>query len=739
MKSTRRAFLRETGSTAVGLAIAVHIPGLLKAGDEAAVFEPNAYIRIASNNTITLWVTRSEMGQGVRTNLPAVLAEELEVDLAQVKLEQAMPGIRFKGIRLRTSGSGSSAGTYMALRKAGATAREMLISAAASSWGVDSATCRAENGVVIQTASGKRRTYGELVALAARQPVPANPHLKDAKDFRIVGKPLKRADGPAIVRGRAIYGLDARPAAALTAVIARCPYLGGRLASFDAKKALAISGVRHVLPVKSGIAGGLAVVADNTWTAMKGRDALSIQWDRGPNANFDSDHFMGSLRNSIDQEGFPVRRDGDAEKALNSAKSRLQADYEYPFQAHAPLETMNCIADVRANSCEVWVPTQTPDSAQENISKALGLSPDAITIHTTLSGGGFGRRLIVDYVDETVEISKAIGKPVQVLWTRTDDMRHGFFHPGSVERLTAGIGDGRVLAWLHKSVGPDLSVIHFPSEEDKEDPQFYAKNELPWGAFDNPYNVPAMKADFVPVNGPVPTGPWRAVFYPSRVFARESFVDEIAHALSKDPLQLRIELLQPGDVLKLGEQEIERGRMIRVLEAIREKSGWAKALPPNSNRLAGRGLAINIYAGDSYMAQVAEVSVARDLSDLHIERVFCVFDCGLAINPIGLEGQAESGITWGLSATLHGKIDFRNGSAVQGTYSDFRVMRMNEMPELEIHILPSDRAPTGFGEHPVVPVAPAVANAVFAATGRRVRRLPITTAEIAAAHKSETV
>lgn len=731
MSMNRRVFFRDAVRASAGLAIAFRMPTLGRMEDTPGIFEPNAYIRIGPDNTITLWVTRSEMGQGVRTNLPAALAEELEVDLAKVRVEQAIPGTRFKGIRLRTSGSGSSSGTFWALRKAGASAREMLISAAAEEWSVDRATCRAENAEVIDDASGRKRTYGELAARAARQAVPKDPPLKKPSEFKLIGKPLKRLDGPAIVHGQAIYGFDARPPGALVAMMERCPHLGGKLISFDGTKALAIPGVRHVVPVKNGIYGGVAVVAENTWAAMKGREALQIKWDAGANANFDSDEFIRSMAASLDQPGFPIRRVGDTEKDRVEASKRMEAVYEFPFQAHAPLETMNCTADVGSDRCEVWVPTQTPDTALENVTKFLGFSPDVVKIHTTLVGGGFGRRLIVDYVDEAVELSKSIRKPVQLVWSRTDDMRSGFYHPASIERISATIANGSIASWVHKSVGQDLTVIHFPSAEDKKDLQFYAKNELPWGAFDNPYNLPVMKVDFVPVESPVPTGPWRSVFYPSRAFARESFMDEIARSLGKDPLELRIELLAPGDVLKLGNQEIDRKRMIRVLEATREKSAWMKPIAPQTGRFVGRGLAMNIYQGETYMTQVAEVSVANDLSDLRVDRMVCVFDCGFPINPAGLEGQAESGITWGLSATLHGKMDFRNGRAVQGNYNDFAVMRMGEMPALEIHILPSSEAPGGFGEHSVVPVAPAVANAIFAATGRRMRQLPIAPHDLA--------
>jgi isoquinoline 1-oxidoreductase beta subunit len=731
MSLSRRTFLRTGAYAGAGLAIGIRMPTATGQGRRS--FEPNAYIRIAPDNVVTLWVTRSEMGQGVRTNLPAALAEELEVDLAQVRLEQAMPGARFKGIRLRTSGSGSSSGTFMALRRAGATAREMLVAAAAAQWGVEHGSCRAERGAVVHTASGRHLTYGDLAERAARQPVPTNPPLKNAKDFRLIGKGVKRVDGPAIVRGRAVYGLDARQPGMLVAVLERCPTLGGHLQNYDGRKALAVAGVRHVVPIKSGICGGVAVVADNTWAAMKGRDALSVTWAPGPAADFDSDQFIASMHASWSAEGYPIRREGDAAAALARSPRALEAVYTYPFEAHAPLETMNCAVDVRPGSCEMWIPTQTPETAFDNAIRTLGLPPDKVSIHTTLMGGGFGRRLFVDYADEAVELSRAIGRPVQVVWTRTDDMRFGFFHPPSLERLRAGLtADGTINAWLHQSTGPDLSMFGLPTAEDMQDKARYAKDESPWGAFDTFYNFPSLKVDYVPVACPVPTGSWRSVEYPSRVFGRESFLDEVAHAAGRDPLDLRLELLRPGNVLVLGSQHIDRARMIRVLELTRERVDWSKPPAARGDRLVGRGLATNIYSADSYMAQVAEVSVARDLSDLRVERIVCVFDCGFPINRDGLEGQVESAITWGLSATLHGKIDFRRGRAVQGTYGDFRVLRMNEMPEIETHIVPSEAEPGGFGEHAVPPVAPAVANALFAATGRRLRQLPIEPAHLLA-------
>jgi isoquinoline 1-oxidoreductase beta subunit len=423
---------------------------------------------------------------------------------------------------------------------------------------------------------------------------------------------------------------------------------------------------------------------------------------------------------------YPVRRAASTDEALGAAEKRLEAVYEYPFQAHAPVEPMNCIADVRSGSCEVWAPSQTPETAHGHIVKRLGLPADAVKIHTTLVGGGFGRRLFVDYVDEAVELSRAIGKPVQILWTRDDDMRNGFFHPASVERFTAAIGPHGIAAWAHKSAGTDLTMFGLPSAEERADPQHYAKDESPWGAYDTPYNFASMKIDFVPLACPVPTGSWRAVEYPARVFGRESFLDEVAVAIRRDPLELRIELLAPGDVIALGDQRVDRGRMIRVLETIREKANWGKPLhiPEAEGRAVGRGLAINIYHGGSYLAQVAEVSIAPGGNGFRVHRIVCVVDCGIAINPAGIEGQVDSAITWGLSATLHGKIDFKNARAQQSGFHDFRVARMNEMPHVETHIIPSEARPGGFGEHAVPPVAPAIGNAIFAATGKRLRKVP---------------
>jgi isoquinoline 1-oxidoreductase beta subunit len=537
------------------------------------------------------------------------------------------------------------------------------------------------------------------------------------------------------VSGHAVFGLDVRVPGMLYAVVARCPYLGGKVASFDAAKALAVPGVRHVVPITSGIHPGVAVAADSTWAAMQGREALRVEWDRGPNTAFDSDHFLKQMEDALGQpdDGYFVRGDGDAPNAIKSAAKTLSAVYAFPFQAHAPLETMNCVADVRADSCEIWVPTQAPEVALSSTAKLLGLPEESIKIHITLLGGGFGRRLFADYVPEAVELSRAIAKPVQVVWTRDDDMRYGFFHPSDIERIAGGLDtEGRPVAWIQRSIGSNLSMFGPPSEKDRANPKMYFNEGSPWGSFDNPYNLPHLKADFIPLNSPVPTGPWRAVEYPPTVFARESFLDEMAHLAGKDPLEFRLHLLQPGDVLTVGSSKIDRSRLIRVLQLAADKAGWTRPLTGSNDRLHGRGIACNVYDQDCYIAQVAEVSIGKQSQDIRVHRIVCAVDCGLVVNPAGLEGQAESGILWGLSATLHGKIDFKSGQAVQENFGDFEVIRMNESPAIETYIVPSEVAPGGFGETAVPPVAPAVANAIFAATGKRVRRLPITSEKLKA-------
>ncbi|HET7618553.1 MAG TPA: molybdopterin cofactor-binding domain-containing protein, partial [Vicinamibacterales bacterium] len=546
MTITRRGFIRTT-SLAAGLTLSFRLPGAL--ADEHDGFRPNAFLHIGEDEAITVFAVRLEMGQGVRTLLPMMIAEELDVDWGSIRVEQATPGGPFKEIQLHTSGSSSSSETFMDLRRAGAAAREMLIQAAAGNWGVEPGSCRTERGAVIHPATGRRRTYGQLAAAAARQSVPKEPALKPRTAFRMLGTPMKRIDGPAIVTGRAPYGLDVRVPGMLYASIERAPTLGATMRRFDAEAALKLPGVRYVVPVTRGILQGVAVVADDTWSAMRARRALHIEWEPGPAADFDSDRYLASLPAALERASFAVRHEGDADAALAGATRRVDATYVFPFQAHAPIESMNCTADVRQASAEFWVPTQTDVRTLDQAAKVTGLPRDAITVHCALMGGGFGRRLFADYVAEAAEISQRLGRPVQVCWTREDDMRRGYFQPATAQRFTGGLdAAGRLVALVHRTSASDLTIydIHGGRNIWTDPPKppraadAYAQDQSPWGAYDNPYAIAHLRVDCADVTSPVPTGPWRAVEYPSTVFGRESFLDELAHAAGADPIAFRL-------------------------------------------------------------------------------------------------------------------------------------------------------------------------------------------------------
>ncbi len=751
MTLSRREFLRRSAIAGSGLVVAGFAPELVRAasggaadpafGDGDGGFEPNVLVRVAADGIVTLTIIRHEMGQGARTLLAMILADELEADWEAVRLEQAVTGPKFRNIRLHTSGSWTVRGTWEGLRRAGATAREMLVGAAADRWGVPAGECRAESGTVVHPPSGRKLGYGELADAAARREKPAEPRLKDPSEFRLIGHPVRRVDGPAIVTGALDYGLDVRVPAMLFASIERGPVLGARLVRFDAAAALAQPGVRYVRAVRSGIQEGVAVVATGTWAAMKARRALRIEWDEGPHRDFASSAFEAALPGWLDRADARVRIEGDAPGALDAAAKRHEATYTFPFQAHAPLEVMNCTADVRADAADVWAPTQTQFRSLQQAVKVTGLPEDAIRVRAVPMGGAFGRRLFADYVAEACEISKALARPVQVVWTREDEMRQGYFQPCTGERLTGGLdATGRLVALEHRSTLCDLSIygIHegrplYGPGAQPSPPVDFEEEGSPWGSFDNPYDVPNLRATAIKVPSPVPHGPWRAVEYPSTVWARESFLDEMAALAGRDPLAFRLGLLG-GGVREVGRQRIDRGRLARVLERAAARAGWDRPLPQDGRR-RGRGLAVNSYDASSYIAQVAEVSLAPDLSDLRVHRITCVADCGLALNPLGLAGQAESGITWGLSYALRGAMAFEKGRAVARGFADYGVLRMGELPELDVEFVPGDDQPGGFGEHAVPMAAPAIGNAVFAATGVRVRRLPITPASIRAARE----
>lgn len=712
--TTRRDFLKVSLLAGSALAIGFRFDDEAYA---AAPFRPNGWVRIDPDGTVSVTVGKSEMGQGVRTSLPMILAEELDADWSSIRLEQASPSTEFN--RLGTGGSFSVASLWDPLRKAGATARHLLISAAAARLSVDRASLRTERGFVIHDASKQRLSYGELTAAAAALPIPADVPLKQMSDFRIIGKATKRTDGCDIVSGKARYGIDVRVPRLRYATIVRPPLLGGSVKSFDATRAKKIKGVSAVVQVSAGV----AIVADNTWSALKAREVLDVVFEAGPNATFSSAVHARKMHDAATQDGFSTRKDGTGAAPV---VKRMESAYQYPFYAHATLETMNTTADVRGDQCEVWSPTQAPNDVRNRTATLLGIPPENVNVHVTLMGGGFGRRLGWDYALEAAEVSKAVGGgPVQVLWTRADDMKHGYFQAASLHQMSAGFdADGKLVSWAHKKVSSPHNARRKPTAEQMQDPTFFRGNS--WGVYDVPYAIPFIETSYVPVDTPVPIGPWRAVFSPSSTFARESFFDELAEAAHADPIQFRLDHLGGSEKLTAGELTIERPRLRRVLEVLRAKSDWGKPLPKGS----GRGMACNVYDGDTHVAYTAEVTV-RD-GKVRVNRVVCVLDCGLIVNPAGIESQIEGGVIWSLSSALKSEITFSEGAAEQSSFRDFQVLRIDETPKIEVHLIPShgDR-PFGVGEPTVPPMVPAVVNAIYAATGKRIRKLPIRPEDLA--------
>jgi isoquinoline 1-oxidoreductase beta subunit len=704
---SRRRFLQLGGLAYAGLVLEA-LPGglvrLAEAQEDGGPFAPNPWLAIAPDGTIRVFVARAEMGQGVRTSLPLMVAEELRVDPAKVTVVTPEPGETYA--EMRTSGSGSVQGAWPELRRAGAAARLMLVAAAARQWGVDPATCEARDGAVTHAASGRRLAYGALATAAARETPPTEIPL--ATEFTRIGARTRRLDGKAIVTGAAQYGLDVRVPGMLRAAIARPESFGATLERYDEAKALAVKGVTRVVRLTHGV----AVLATSTWAAIQGRDALAPAWTKGPDGAFDSRAFQALLAERTKEQGGVSRDEGGAGAVLAGAATRLDALYEYGFHAHAPLEPMNAIAHARADACEIWTGTQAPNQVQAEVAKRFGYAPEKVRVHVPLLGGGFGRRLGTDYALEAVEVSRAAQAPVQVVWTREDDMRHGFFQPASANRLAAALdANGRIAAWTHTQAAAPHNYRRAPAIDD---PDFAADNL--WGVHDSPYRMPAVRTAYIPVLAPVPLGPWRAVFYPTGVFARESFLDELAHTAGQDPLAWRLALLEDAGETP---QARLRARLARALSAAAKRARWGEALPKGH----GLGIAGNTYHGMTVMAQVAEVSLAHD-GTIRVHRVVCAVDCGRVVNPLGLEGQIESAIAWGLSGSLFGEITFKDGRAEQANFADYPILRFAGAPAIEVEILPSPLPPLGIGEQPVAPIAAAVGNALFAATGKRARRLP---------------
>jgi isoquinoline 1-oxidoreductase beta subunit len=701
--TTRRDFLKGSAAATGALVVGFTLPTASRYATAAAAggadFAPNAFLRIAPDGQITVVCGLSEMGQGVHMGIASLVAEELDADWKSIRLEQAPVDKAYINPAFgmqATGGSTSIRGNYLPMRKAGAAARQMLVTAAAAQWGVDAATCRTESGRVI-AADGRALGYGELAAAAARLPVPQDPPLKEPRDFRILGKGHTRIDAPAKVNGSARFGIDVKLPGLLTAVMAHAPVPGAKVVSIDDAAARAVPGVRQVVQIPQGV----AVLADGYWPALKGRDALVVKWEDGPLATLSSAAISKSLTEATTKPGMVARNEGDVGVA---AASTVEAVYEAPYLAHACMEPMNCTAWVRAGDAEIWAPTQGPGPHQGIVAQLTGLPAEKVQVHTTYLGGGFGRRFAPDFIIASTLISKAAGVPVKLVYTREDDMRGWFYRPAAVVRFTAGLDkDGQPVSFFARVAAPALMVAAgFVKELPKgiDDPAVD-------GISDCPYAFPNLRVEYVRTEPGIPVWFWRSVGHSQNAFFLEAFIDEVAAAAGKDPVEFRRSLL--------GKQPRLRG----VLELAAQKAGWGSSLPAGVHR----GVAIASSFG-SFVAQVAEVSVDAN-GKPRVQRVVAAVDCGATVNPEVIKRQVEGAIAYGLSAALFEKITIRNGRIEQTNFDSYPMLRMTEMPKVEVHIVPSTEPPGGIGEPGLPAASPAVVNALFAATGRRVRTLPV--------------
>jgi isoquinoline 1-oxidoreductase subunit beta len=712
---SRREFVITGIAAGAGLVIGFYLPHREESGRE---FSPNAYLRISPENKITIVCARSEMGQGVRTALPMILAEELEADWNHIEIEQAGASTLYGD--QTTGGSASVRTTWDPMRKAGAQAREMLISAAALTWGIPRSACAAQNGTIVHAATKRSLTYGELAAKAATLPIPTDIPLKQSKDYKIVGQRLPRIDSPSKVKGEAIFGIDFKIPGMKYAVLSRCPVIGGKVASFDDKDSKKISGVSYVGKVSDS---AVAVVADSVWSAMEGRRVLNVTWDEGPNKNLNTAAVMESLKQGAARKGASLYSVGDVSKVSGR---RISAEYHLPFMAHAPMEPGNCTANYSGTKCELWAPTQVPQDCRDSVAQAIGLDPDQVKVNVTLMGGGFGRRLEHDYAVEAALVSKALSDakspaPVKVIWTREDDMRNSTYRPMSLHQLSAVLdGAGFPIAFTHRLIAPSISGQKGQPGPNGIDP------DLPdEAAF--VYGLPNVSLEYVLTETPVPLGWMRSVYALQAGFASESFIDELAAAANKDPLEYRQQMLGKSKDKggKDKDEDIQyftttwkTARMRGALELAAEKAGWKNPLPPGRFR----GLAC-FGCFSSYMAEVVEISMEDQTPRVH--RVVAAVDCGQIVNPSILEQQIQGGIVYALGNALRAQITIDKGRVVQGNFDDYAPLRMNETPTVEVHAVASTETPTGIGEPSVPPLAPALCNAIYSATKKRVRALPI--------------
>jgi isoquinoline 1-oxidoreductase subunit beta len=703
---SRRGFLRASAAAGGGLLLGLQLPFAASESQAASsdTFEPNAFIRIGGDGQVVLTMPYIEMGQGTYTSIPMLIAEELEVGLNQVRLEHAPPNEKLYANPLlgvqATGNSNAMRGAWQPMRKAGATAKAMLVAAAAKRWNVDPGSCRAQNGTVIHQASGRSLGYGELAADAARMPVTENVTLKQPADFKLIGTPAKRLDVPAKVNGTAMFGIDARPPGVKIATLAQSPAFGGRVKRVDDAAAKAVKGVRQIVRLDDAV----AVVADHMGAAKKGLAALKIEWDDGPHAKLTTGDIARELESATTRPGAVAQNVGDVGKAMAGAATRVEATYQVPFLAHATMEPMNCTVHVRQDGCEIWVGTQALARAQAAAAKVLGLPPDKVVVHNHLLGGGFGRRLDVDGVVRAAEIAKQVDGPVKVIWTREEDIQHDMYRPYWFDRISVGLDKtGKPIAWNNRFAGSSVIARWLPPAfANGLDP------DTTEGAIDLVYDVPNFHVEYVRVEPPgIPTAFWRSVGPSHNVFVTESVIDELAVAAKQDPVEYRRSLLGKSP------------RARAVLDLAAAKAGWGQPLPKGT----GRGIALQFVFG-SYLAQVAEVEVAKDGS-VRVRRVVCAMDCGTVVNPDTVRAQLQSGTNFGVTAALYGEITLKDGRVEQTNFDTYQMLRINEAPAIEVHILQSSEPPGGMGETGTSGIVPAISNAIFAATGKRLRRMPV--------------
>jgi isoquinoline 1-oxidoreductase beta subunit len=709
----RRNFLKASVMASGGLLIGFRFPAIAPAASisepAANTFMPNAFVRIGTDERVTVIVNHSEMGQGVYTSLPMLLADELDADWNKVGFEPAPVDPKYNhpafGMQI-TGGSSSVWSGLEQFRQAGAVARAMLIAAAAQQWNVDAAACRTESGAVFNGANHKL-TYGQLASAASNLTPPVNVQLKDPKNFKLIGKPIKRLDTPLKLNGEAVFGIDVKLPGMLTAVIARPPIFGAKVKSFDDSRARAMPGVRKIVAIPAGV----AVIADTFWQAKVARDALRVEWNEGSMQNFDTAEMMRDFRERAKSPGTSVRKDGDAEKAIGGAAKRIDAVYEVPYLSHLMMEPLNCVVDLRADSCEVWTGSQLQTVDRANAAKVAGLPNEKVQLHTTFLGGGFGRRANPqsDFVVEAVHVAKAAGVPIKVIWTREDDMHGGWYRPAFLHAIEGGVdANGNVIGWRSRLVGQSIMAgTPFAAMMMKGKNYDPASVE---GVDDLPYSIANVAVESHQAEIGVPVQWLRSVGHSHTAFAVECFVDELAALSLKDPYEFRRAMLQ------------KQPRHLGVLELAAQKAGWGKPLPKG----IGRGIAVH-FAFGSYSAHVAEVSVTE--GKVRVHRMVCAIDCGQYVNPGIIAAQTEGGAIFGASAALFQELTFEKGRLQQTNFNTFPVMRINECPEIETHIVESKEKAGGIGEPGVPCAAPAIANAIFAVTGKRIRRLPIRMAE----------